>query len=75
MKTRTHAHRNTPLPDHRKSKELFTANELNCSDFNKSTQLHDELLVARVGVTIVRRILVRGINAPLPPEAKKILKI
>jgi len=23
----------------------------------------------------VRRILVRGINAPLPPEAKKMLKI
>jgi len=23
----------------------------------------------------VRRILVRGVNAPLPPEAKKILKI
>jgi len=23
----------------------------------------------------VRRILVRGINAPLPPEAKKVLKI
>ena len=25
--------------------------------------------------TNVRRILVRGVNAPLPPEAKKILKI
>ena len=47
-------------------------------------------MVTRVGVTNligcraavlagqdrnVRRILVRGVNAPLPPEAKKILKI
>ena len=24
---------------------------------------------------VVRRIFVRGVNAPLPPEAKKILKI
>ena len=32
-------------------------------------------LVERSDDRNVRRILVRGVNAPLPPDAKKILKI
>jgi len=32
-------------------------------------------MLATVRIRNVRRILVRGVNAPLPPKAKKIVKI
>jgi len=52
---------------------VCTADELNCAVL---TQFHDALYTGRNDVTSnVRRILVRGVSPPLPPEAKKILKI
>jgi len=35
----------------------------------------NQLVYANVHTKGVRRVLVRGVNAPWPPEAKKILKI